>query len=166
MLRTVRSEIRAIDSQLPIMSLKTLRGHVMESASLWLVRVGATIFTTFGALALFLAVVGVYGVKAYTVAQRTREIGVRKALGATSGETVRLLVRESLLLTGVGLGLGLLLAAGVARLLTSLLYEVSALDPLTFIGAPMILAAASLLATYLPARRAASIAPITALRHD
>lgn len=166
MLPAIRSEIRAVDEQLPIMSLKTLRSHIMESASLWMVRVGATIFTSFGALALILAVVGVYGVKAYTVAQRTREIGVRKALGATTGETLSLLLRESVLLTAVGLGLGLVLAALVARALASLLYEVSALDPFAFVVAPLILAAASLIATYLPARRAASISPITALRQD
>lgn len=130
------------------------------------VRLGASIFGAFGALALFLAVVGVYGVKAYTVAQRTREIGIRKALGATSGHTLWLIVREGLILTAAGLLLGVALAAGVARLLSGMLYEVSALDPLVFVVAPAILATASLVATYLPARRAARIAPITALRHE
>ena len=165
-LQAVRAEIRATDAQLPIMMLKTLDAHITESASLWMVRVGAAIFTAFGALALLLAVVGVYGVKAYTVAQRTHEIGIRKALGATTGHTLRLILREGLVLTFAGLAIGLVLAAGVARLLSSLLYEVSALDPLAFIVAPLILAAASLIATYLPARRAASVAPITALRHE
>jgi putative ABC transport system permease protein len=141
-----------------------MRGHIRDSASLWLVRLGATIFTAFGALALFLSVVGIYGVKAYTVAQRAHEIGIRKALGATSSDTVWLFVREGSLLTGVGLAVGVLLSAGVARLLSSLLYEVSALDPLAFLAAPLILASASLAATYLPARRAASVDAITALR--
>ncbi len=166
MLQAVRREIRAVDDQLPIMNLKTLKGHIRESASLWLVRLGASIFSTFGVLALFLAVVGVYGVKAYTVAQRTREIGIRKALGATSGDTLWLIVREGLILTAAGLVLGIVLAAGVARLLSSMLYEVSALDPLAFLVAPAILAAASLVAIYLPARRAAGVAPIRALRHE
>ncbi len=166
LLEAVRKQIRAVDDQLPIISLRTLRGHMAESASLWMVRLGATIFSAFGALALFLAVVGVYGVRAYTVAQRTREIGIRKALGATTSETLWLVVRESIVLTGVGLALGLLLAAAVARVLSSLLYEVSALDPIAFIAAPVILALASLVATYLPARRAASVAPITALQHE
>jgi ABC-type antimicrobial peptide transport system permease subunit len=148
------------------MNLKTLQGHLRESTSLWMMRLGATMFTAFGALALFLAVVGVYGVKAYTVAQRTREIRIRKALGATSGGTLWLIVREGLILTTVGLALGVLLAAGVARLLSSLLYEVSALDPLAFVVAPSILAAASLLASYLPARRAATVDPLMALRHE
>jgi len=165
-LQAVRSEIRTVDAQLPIMALKTLRGHIRGSASLWLVRLGATIFTAFGALALFLSVVGVYGVKAYTVAQRAREIGIRKALGATAGDTLWLFVREGSVLTVVGLTLGMLLSVGVARLLSGMLYAVSALDPLAFIVAPVILAAASLLATYLPARRAASVDPITALREE
>lgn len=165
-LQAVRREIRAVDDQLPIMTLKTLQGHIRGSSSLWLVRLGASIFGAFGALALFLAVVGVYGVKAYTVAQRTREIGIRKALGATSGHTLWLIVREGLILTAAGLLLGVALAAGVARLLSGMLYEVSALDPLVFVVAPAILATASLVATYLPARRAARIAPITALRHE
>jgi predicted permease len=166
MLQAVRRATRAVDDQLPIMNLKTLQGHIRESPSLWMMRLGASIFSAFGALALFLAVVGVYGVKAYTVAQRTREIGIRKALGATSGDTLWLIVREGLILTAAGLLLGVVLAAGVARLLSSMLYEVSALDPLAFLVAPAVLAAASLLATYLPARRAASVAPVAALRQE
>jgi len=165
-LQAVGREIRAVDNRLPIMKLGTMQGHIRASPALWLVRLGASIFTTFGALALFLAVIGVYGVKAYTVAQRTREIGIRKALGATSADTLRLFVREGAALTGVGLALGVILSAGVAQLLSGLLYEVSATDPAAFIVAPVILATASLLATYIPARRAARIAPITALRHE
>jgi len=166
LLQQVRGEVRAVDAALPIMRLETMHNHVLESASLWLVRLGATIFTAFGVLALFLSVVGIYGVKAYTVAQRAHEIGIRKALGATSGDTVRLFVREGVALTAVGLMLGLLLAAGVAQLLGSLLYEVSALDPLAFVAALAVLAAASLLASYVPARRAASVDAITALRQQ
>jgi len=162
----VRREIKSIDEQISVMGLKTLRNQVAGSASLWLVQMGAKMFSMFGGLALFLAVVGVYGVKAYTVAQRSREIGIRMALGASTGDTLWLFLREGMILTGVGLVLGLLMAAGVARLLTSMLYEVSALDPVTFIVAPLILAAVSLLATYLPARRAAHVDPIVALRHD
>ena len=100
------------------------------------------------------------------MAQRTREIGIRKALGATSGDTLWLIVREGLILTAAGLLVGVVLSAGVARLLSGLLYEVSALDPLAFLVAPAVLAATSLLATYLPARRAATVAPITALRQE
>jgi putative ABC transport system permease protein len=117
-------------------------------------------------LALFLSVVGVYGVKAYAVAQRTREIGIRKALGATSNDTVWLVVREGLTLTAAGLALGILLAAGVASGLSTILYQVSAFDPATFLLAPLVLAAAALLASYLPARRAAGVTPVTALRQE
>ena len=165
-LQAVRGGIKSIDEQISVMNLKTLDNHIAGSPNLWLVKMGAKMFSLFGALALFLAVVGVYGVKAYTVAQRSREIGIRMALGASTGDTLWLILREGLILTSVGLVLGLALAAGVARLLTSMLYEVSALDPVAFIVAPVILAAASLLATYLPARRAAGVDPIVALRHD
>lgn len=164
LLRAVRREIRALDDRLPILTLRTLRAHIEASASLWIVRLGATIFSTFGALALFLAVIGVYGVKAYTVARRTREIGIRKALGATSRATLWLIVREGMILAAVGLAIGLVLAAAVARLLASMLYQVGALDPLAFVGAPAVLAAAALVATWIPARRAARVAPIVALR--
>jgi predicted permease len=166
LLQSVRAEIRAVDGRLPIMKFGTMQDHIRGSAALWMVRLGASIFTAFGALALFLAVIGVYGVKAYTVAQRTREIGIRKALGATASDTLWLVVREGAVLTGVGLGLGVVLSAGVAQLLSGLLYEVSALDPISFVVAPAVLAAASFLATYVPARRAARVAPIAALRHE
>jgi len=166
MLQVVRREIRTVDEQLPILKLKTLENHMAASASLWIFRMGAIIFGVFGGLALFLAVVGIYGVKAYTVAQRTREIGIRMALGASTKNAVWLILREGLNLTLAGIALGLLMAAGVARLLSSMLYEVSALDPLVFTVAPLVLAAASLAATYIPARRAARVNPIAALRYE
>ena len=164
LLGAVRREIRAVDERLPVMTLLTLRDHIDRSASLWIVRLGARVFSTLGALALFLAVVGVYGVKAYAVARRTREIGIRKALGATSGDTLWLVVREGMTLTAAGLAVGLVLSALVARLLGGMLYQVSSLDPATFVAAPLVLAAAALLASYVPAWRAARVAPSTALR--
>jgi len=166
MLQTVRREIRAVDAQLPVVSLRVLEDHIAESASLWLVRLGATIFSIFGGLALFLAVIGVYGVKAYAVAQRTREIGIRKALGATTSDTLRLILRESMMVAAAGLSVGLALGAGIASLLASLLYEVSPYDPVAFLGSTVVLALAAFVATYVPARRAASITPVTALRTD
>jgi len=166
MLRTVRREIRSVDAQVPVVSLRALEDHIAESASLWLVRLGATIFTTFGALALFLAVIGVYGVKAYAVALRTREIGIRKALGATTSDTLRLILRESMMVSAAGLGFGIVLGAGVASLLGSMLYEVSPYDPVAFLGSTVVLALAAFVATYVPARRAASVTPVTALRTE
>ncbi len=165
-LQSVRSEVRSFDERLPVLALKTLHGHLDNSIEVWMVRTGARMFTIFGAVALFLAMVGIYGVKAYTVARRTREIGIRMALGATSGDTLWLVLREGLILTGVGIGIGLLLGLGAGRLLSSMLYQVSGADPLIFVTAPLLLALISLLACYLPARRAAKINPILALRYE
>jgi ABC-type antimicrobial peptide transport system permease subunit len=134
--------------------------------AVWLVQVAGQMFTSFGLLALGLAVVGVYGVNAYVVSRRTREIGVRMALGATAGDVRRLVLRESLGLTVTGLVLGLILAGLVARALSSLLFEVSALDPVIFVAAPLVLAAAALGACYIPARRATRIVPLEALRSE
>ncbi len=166
MLQAVRREIRAVDTQLPVISMRIMEDHIAESASLWLVRLGATVFGVFGGLALFLAIIGVYGVKAYAVAQRTREIGIRKALGATTGDTLLLILRESMLVSAAGLGVGLVLGLGVATLLSSILYGVSPYDPVAFLGSTVVLALAAFVATYVPARRAASITPVTALRTE
>jgi predicted permease len=166
LLQTVRREIRAIDERLPVLSLKTLRGHLDASIEMWIVRTGAWLFTIFGSVALFLAVVGVYAVRSYTVARRTREIGIRMALGATTSDALRLVLREGLVLTLAGVGLGFLLALAAGRLLGSMLYEVSGTDPLVLTAAPLLLAAISLTACYLPARRAARVNPIVALRYE
>ena len=166
MLQTVRAEVRAFDERLPVLALKTLEDFRADSAGIWVVRAGARVFTTFGALALFLAVIGLYAVKAYVVSRRTREIGIRMALGAGKGDVLWLVLREGILLTVAGLGVGLLLSVGTAQLLASLLYEVSTLDPVVFILAPLVLAAATLLASYLPARRATRVEPMVALRYE
>jgi putative ABC transport system permease protein len=165
-LQALRREIRAVDEQLPVLAFKTVRGHLEENLELWIVRTGARMFTVFGVLALFLAVVGVYGVKAYTVARRTREIGIRMALGATTRDALWLVLRDGLKLTSAGVIAGLALAVGVGRLLASMLYEVSGTDPLIFAVTPLILGFAALLACYVPARRAARIDPMRALRRE
>jgi predicted permease len=166
LIQSVRREVRMFDEQLPVIGLKTLQGHLDTSIEVWMVRTGAMLFTVFGAVALFLSVVGVYGVKAYTVARRTREIGIRMALGATSGNTLWLVLREGLTLTAVGVAIGLALGLGIGRLLSNMLFEVSAADPLIFISAPLMLTGVALIACYIPARRAAKINPITALRYE
>ena len=166
LLQTLRGEVRAVDPALPVVELRTLRAHRDASIVLWAVRTASRLFTVFGLLALFLAVVGVYGVKSYLVAQRTREFGIRMALGASPGDVRRLVFGEGLRLLAVGLAIGLVLSALVAKALAGMLYEVSAVDPATFTVAPLLLALATLVACELPARRATRVLPITALRHE
>jgi len=166
MLRPVRQAVRGFDARLPILSLQTLEDFRAASAGLWAVQVGASVFSTFGGLALFLAVVGLYGVKSYLVSQRTREIGLRMALGAERADVLWLVLRNGLVMTGAGLLFGVLLSVATARLLAGLLYEVRTFDPLVFALAPMLLAGSALLASYLPARRATRVSPMEALRQE
>ncbi|HVN06192.1 MAG TPA: ABC transporter permease [Bryobacteraceae bacterium] len=120
----------------------------------------------FAAIAVCLAMAGVYGVMAFSVGQRANEIGVRMALGANTGDVLRLVLRQGMLLTGIGLAAGLIAAAAATRLLTSMLFEVKADDPLTYLGVAALLATVSLAASYIPARRAARVDPMAALRQD
>jgi len=162
----IRRTVRDVDAAVPVLSLKTFAQHLDGNIELWIVRAGATLFSIFGALALTLATVGVYGVKAYSVARRTREIGIRMALGAQRGTVQWMILREGAVMLASGVLLGVFLAAGTGRLLSGLLYNVGALDPLAFTIAPAVLAAAALLATWLPARRATRISPMAALRTE
>ena len=162
----VRRAVREIDPTLPVISLKTFSQHVDSNLQLWTVRAGATLFTVFGALALLLAIVGVYGVKAYSVARRTREIGIRMALGARPKTVQWMILREGSFMLAGGIVIGLLLAIATGKILSGILYQVGALDPIAFSIAPLLLAAATLLATWLPARRATRISPMMALRTE
>jgi len=162
----LRRTVRSVDPALAVLSLKTFAQHIESNADLWLVRAGAALFSIFGGLALGLSVVGVYGVRAYAVARRTREIGIRMALGARPGTVQWMFLREGSVMLGVALVIGLLLAVGTGKVVSGLLYQVGALDPIAFTIAPMLLAAAALLATWLPARRAAHVDPMVALRTE
>ena len=166
MLLQVRQAVRGFDARLPILSLRTLEDFRAASPGLWAVRAGAGVFSTFGGLALFLAVVGLYGVKSYAVSRRTREIGLRMALGAQRAGVLWLVLRQGLVMTGAGLLLGVLLSVATARLLAGLLYEVRTFDPLVFALAPALLAGSALLASWLPARRATRVSPMEALRQE
>ena len=135
----VREEIRAIDDRLPVLELRTLRDHLDSSFDIWIVRTGATMLAIFGVVALLLAVIGLYGVKAYTVARRTREIGIRMALGASSGDALNMILREGMLVTLVGVGIGLVLALVLGKLLSGFLYQVHAVEPLVLLTAPVVL---------------------------
>ncbi len=162
----IRRTVRNIDPALPIVSLRTFAQHLDANLQLWIVRTGAALFSIFGLVALGLAFVGVYGVKAYAVARRTREIGIRMALGAQRGTVQWMFLREGFAMFIGGLTLGLLLALGAGKIVGSILFQVSALDPFAFTIAPLILAVAALLATWLPTRRALRISPLAALRTE
>jgi putative ABC transport system permease protein len=162
----LRDTMRDVDPALPVLSLRTFDQHLDGNIQLWIVRAGAAMFSVFGGLALGLAVVGLYGTKAYSVARRTREIGIRMALGAEHGTVLNMFMREALVTIAGGIGLGLILAAGTAKILSGMLYDVAPLDPFAFTAAPLALAAAAFVATWLPARRATRISPTRALRME
>ena len=151
---------------IPILSLRTFAQHLDANLDLWLVRAGAALFSIFGGLALGLAVVGLYGVKAYSVARRTREIGIRMALGAQAGAVLRMIMREGAVMLISGVAIGLLLAVATARIVSGILYGIGALDPVAFVVAPAVLSIAAAIAMWLPARRATRVNPVQALHAE
>jgi predicted permease len=162
----LRRTVRDLDPSIPILSLRTFAQHLDSNLDLWLVRAGGALFSIFGGLALGLAVVGLYGVKAYSVARRTREIGIRMALGAQTGEVLRMIMREGSIMLVSGVGIGLLLAVATAKIVSGLLYGVGALDPVAFVVAPAVLSVAAVIAMWLPARRATRVNPVQALHAE
>jgi predicted permease len=163
---TLRRTVQSVDPLLPVLELRTFEKHMDGNPQLWIVRAGAALFSIFGALALGLAVIGAYGVKAYSVARRTREIGIRMALGAQSQTVLWMILREGFVMVASGVGLGLLLALGTGKIVSAILFEVSSTDPFAFTIAPALLMITALLATWLPARRATKISPMAALRTE
>jgi predicted permease len=162
----LRRTVREVDSTIPVLTLKTFPQHLDTNMQLWIVRAAATMFSIFGGVALGLAVVGIYGVKAYSVARRTREIGIRMALGARPGAVQWMILREGAVMLAAGLVIGLLLAFGTGKAISGMLYHVGSLDLVAFTTAPLFIAAATLIATWLPARRATRITPMSALRTE
>jgi predicted permease len=162
----IRREVRSAAPGVPVFTVRTFRHHFDANMQLWIVRSAAAMVSLFGGLALVLAVVGVYGVMAYAVVRRTREIGIRRALGAESGAVLRMILREGLLMTLGGAALGFLLALGIGRAFSGMLYQVSPVDPVAFTLAPAMLVATALFACWLPARRAAKVDPMVALRNE
>jgi putative ABC transport system permease protein len=160
----IRTAVRDVDPTVPVFGMRTMAEHV--GVSLLPARVAGTVLALFGALGVALACLGVYGVMAYSVARRTREIGIRMALGARRGQVLALVLREGARLVGVGMVIGLALATAGARLLTSVLYGVAPTDLLTLSGVALLFGAVALLACYLPARRATRVDPLAALRQD
>ena len=160
----VRNEMRALNKDVPLFSVQTMTERI--GSQLAADRMIAVLLSVFGGAALLLAAIGIYGVIGYAVAQRTREIGIRIALGAEQRDIVRLIVGQGMVLIVIGAGIGLALALAATRLLKSLLFGVSATDPLTFVSVLVVLIGVALLACYLPARRAMKVDPLVALRYE
>lgn len=164
LISAVREQIRALDPNLPIYDIKTMQAVMDESVARE--RFIALLLMVFAALALTLAAIGIYGVISYSVAQRTQEIGIRLALGAQRRDVLKLIISQGTTLTLIGISLGLAAALALTRFLSSLLFSVSATDPVTFVVIAVLLMLVALLACYLPARRATKVDPMVALRYE
>lgn len=162
--QALRQQVQAVDPNLPVFGEQTMDEVV--SASVAQRRFAMRVVGLFGALALFLAGIGIYGVMAYSVTQRTREIGIRLALGASTGSILNWLLRQGMRLTLIGVGLGLIGAFAITRLLRGLLFGVAPTDLVTYVSLTLLLAAVALLACYVPARRATKVDPLVALRYE
>jgi putative ABC transport system permease protein len=160
----VRREVAILDPQVPLAPIETLDQQLEDSLSP--PRLAAALISFLASLALILGAAGIYGMLAYTVAERTHEIGIRMALGAGRAEVVKLVVRQGMVLTVTGMGAGLLTALAVTRTLSSLLYGVRPMDPATFMAVPIVLICVALAACFIPARRATKVDPMVALRHQ
>ena len=164
MFAAIRSKVQALDADIPLFGIRTLDQQI--SASLLIERLVATLSTVFGFLATLLATIGLYGVMAYTVARRTREIGIRMALGAFQRDVLWLVMREVLVLVAIGVVAGLCAAIGLTRLVQAQLYGITAHDPLTLALATIGLAVVACAAGYIPAIRASRVDAMEALRYE
>ncbi len=160
----VRDIMRDLDPNFSPSDTRTLSNLI--KFALVPAKLGAGVFSLFGVIALLLATVGLYGVMSYMVGQRTHEIGVRMAVGASKGDVLRLILSQGMRLTVVGLGIGLVIALGFTRVLKVLLYDVSPTDPLTFAGIALLLVVVATIATLIPAYRAMRVDPMIALRYE
>jgi putative ABC transport system permease protein len=164
LLPTVRNQLQAVDASIPIVSLKPFRTLHEQSASVWILRAGAKLFMSLGFAAAFVAVVGLYGVRSYLVSRRSREFGVRMAIGASPADVLRLVMREAVTTTTAGIAIGLVMGAAMGYGLSRLMFQISAFDIVTLTTSAAILGTASLAASFFPAWRAARISPSTAIR--
>jgi hypothetical protein len=166
LIHSLSQEIYSIDPQLPVIAIETLKKRHQGDEFVWLTRLGARLAVTFGAMALFLAALGIYAIKGYMVASRTPEIGIRKALGATHKDIIFMVFREGFVPIMIGLGIGLILGLGLARLIQNMFYNVSPVDPVSIVVTIVVLALASIFAGMVPSCRAAKIDPMEALRYE
>ena len=159
-----RKELQSLDPALPLVNLTTMEKSIRQG--LWVSHAGAALLSVFGALALLLAAIGVYGIMSYSVGRRTREIGIRMAIGAQHSDVMRLILNQGLLIAGAGLVVGLGAAYLAARYFQNFLFGIGAGDALTYGAITLILASVTLLACFLPARRATKVDPLVALRTE
>jgi putative ABC transport system permease protein len=158
----IRNQVLAIDKDQPVTSIRTINEVIASTTAPR--RFNTLLLAIFAAVAMALAATGIYSVISYSVTQRTQEVGVRMALGARPGDVVRLILKQGLTLTLIGVAAGVLGALAAARVMSGLLYGVTATDPATFVAISLLLVIVATLACYLPARRAARVEPIAALR--
>jgi putative ABC transport system permease protein len=164
MASSIRGVLKQIDKNIPLARVMTMEETVSNSIAQ--PRLETILLGLFGALALILASVGIYGVLAYSVNQRTSEIGIRMALGASRSSVLGMVLSQGLRLAGIGMALGFVLAIALTRLMASILFAVSPTDPATFAVVFLVLASIAMLACYLPARRATKVDPLVALRYE
>ena len=160
----LREEVSAVDKDQPLSEIATMEQIFAKAVAPQ--RFNLMLVSLFAALALALSTVGVYGVIAYSVTQRAQEMGVRLALGANSRDILRLIIGQAMRVSLLGVGLGLVAAVALTRVMSSLLFEVSATDPVVFVGLAVVLIAVTLVASYIPARRATKVDPLVALRYE
>jgi len=158
--------VNRLDPALPMLAAKSMRFHLTTSVGMWLLRTGAMMFATFGGVALLLSLIGVYGVNAYVVSRRTREIGIRMALGADRSRVISMIMRGTMIQAGLGLAIGVPATLLCVSFIESQLYEMKGMDAGVLAGSILTLVLAAAIAGLIPARRAASIDPVQALRTE